>query len=181
MSAFFVSLLVSAAVRMLKYGIAAVYEARKLRRPNIRDKEGTRRWLENLLRWAAYCQQLFFADLATPAFTLGILLELVKPGEKWEALYAAILHDFNISQKFPPEKYAPPLPGEPVGFGERDRLIDSLCRSMKPFAQSRFQGVSDIDDLERQMVEEYLAIVRRLLDHPAVLTQAQRTWHGLRG
>ena len=176
MSGFFVSFLISAGVQLLRYGLGVIYEARRLRRPNIRDKEGTRRWLENLLRWAAYFQQLFFSDLATPAFTLGVLLELVKPGERWDALYAAILHDFNISHTFPPENFAPPLPGNPMAGTERDRLITTLCRSMEPLRQTHMYGDTEPSHLEKQMVEEYLAVIRRLLDHPAVLTQAQRTW-----
>jgi len=179
MTAFFISFLISGGIQLLKYGITAIYEARRLRRPNIRDKEGTRQWLENLLRWIAYLQQSFFSDLATPAFTLGILLELVKPGEKWDAFYAAILHDFNISQKFPPERFGPALPKEPVPPNERKRLIRSLCRSLRPLQKPHLFGDTATGDLEEQMAEEYLGIIRRLLDHPAVLAQAKQTWSGM--
>ncbi len=183
MSAFFVSLLFSAAVQVLKYGIGALYEARKLRRPNLRDKEGTRAYLENLLRWAAYLHRSFFSDLATAGFTLGILLEIVKPGEKWDAFYEALAHDFKISVQFPPAKYNPVGPDDRQP--ERERRILRLCRNLKKHRPSDsfsdFGSGEEVSDLEKVMAEEYLAVTRRLLDHPAVLTQAKRTWHGMRG
>ncbi len=183
MSAIFVSIIFSAAVQALRYGISVLYEARKLRRPDLRDKEGTRAYLENLLRWAAYLHRSFFPDLATAGFTLGILLELVKPGEKWDAFYEALAHDFKVSLKFPPERYDPVRPDN--GLPERERRILKLCRNLKKHRPSdSFSDVDsgeDVSDLEKVMAEEYLAVARRLLDHPAVLTQAKRTWHGMRG
>lgn len=169
MSAFMISILVSCGVQLLKYGIGALYEVRKLRRPNLRDKEGTRAWLENLLRWAAYLQSMFFADLATPAFTLGILLELVKPGEKWDAFYAALIHDFNIT-------------AEPASLRqERERRVRLLCLRLRGTARmNRAQaGSGEVTDLERAMADEYLAIARRLLDHPAALEQARKTYQDM--
>lgn len=184
MSGIIVSILFSFAVQLVRFGITALYEARKLRRPNIRDKEGLRAYLENLLRWAAYVHQSFFPDLATPGFTLGILLEIVKPGEKWDAFYAALIHDFNISQHFPPEKYGTILSDSAGLKDDRDSRIRFCCLCLrKPAdrlpAHGRF-GETDVSDLEKQMAEEYLALVRRLLDHPAVLDQAQRTYAGMR-
>ena len=102
MTSLLVSLIFSAAVQAIKLGITTVYEARKLRRPSIMDKEGTRAWLENTLKWIAYVQRMFFQDLHTMGYTVAVLMELVKQGEKWDALYAAILHDFNIPASFPP-------------------------------------------------------------------------------
>ena len=174
MSAFLISILISLAVQLLKYGISTVYEARKLRRPNIRDKEGTRAWLENLLRWAAYLQQTFFSDLATPALTLAVLLELVKPGEKWDALYEAILHDFNVSRDLAPRR----LPEPEM---ERERKVRSFCRALKErIRMNQAPGDplgDDVSSTERAEAEEYLALFRRLLDHPGVFNQAQKTWH----
>jgi hypothetical protein len=179
MSGIIVSLIFSAAVQALKYGIGVLYEARKLRKPDLRDKEGTRVYLENLLRWAAYLHRSFFSDLATAGFTLGILLEIVRPGEKWDAFYEALAHDYNITTKFPPEKYDPPDDRIP----ERERRILKFCRHLKKRRSdstlSAFDTNDDVSDLEKVMAEEYLAVVRRLLDHPAVLTQAQQTWRNL--
>ena len=173
---FFVSILVSVAVQLLKFGISAVYEARKFTRPNLRDKEGTRAWLENLIRWGSYLQTMFFSDLATPAFTLGILLELVKPGEKWDALYAALLHDFHVTAEFAP----PQSPDTADIRNERERHVRLFCLRLRtPVRMNADPGdfqSSEISDLERAMAEEYLGIMRRLLDHPDVLAQTRKTW-----
>jgi len=174
MTAFVIPILISLGVSLLRYGITALYEARKMRRPNIRDKEGTRVWLENLLRWAAYLQKMFFADLATPAFTLGILLELVKPGAKWDALYAAITHDFNISTTFPPNPAKPVLPGTDT----RETLVKRFAlRIRNRFGNETFDETRlETTPLEMQMAEEYLAVIRRLMEHPAVFNNARQTF-----
>jgi hypothetical protein len=176
MSAFLISILISAAVQLLKFGITSVYEARKFRRPNLRDKEGTRVWLENLIRWGLYLQTMFFSDLATPAFTLRILLELVRPGEKWDALYAALLHDFNVTVEF-----VPPRTPDTAGLRrERERLVRLLCLRLRDPGRMNVapcDGQSpEAGDLERAMAEEYLGLMRRLLDHPTVLSQSQKTY-----
>jgi len=179
MSAFFVSIFVSVAVQLLKFGITAVYEARKFQRPNLRDKEGTRAWLENLIRWGLYLQTMFFSDLATPAFTLRILLELVKPGEKWDALYAALLHDFNITTEFVP----PRSPDTDGPRRERERYVRLLCLRLRAPARMNAapgDGQSpEVSDLERAMAEEYLGILRRFLDHPTVLAQTRKTYQAM--
>lgn len=181
MSGIIVSILFSVAVQLVRFGIGTLYEARKLRRPNLRDKEGTRAYLENLLSWAAYIHRSFFSDLATPGFTLGILLEIVRPGEKWDAFYAALVQDFNISTEFPPSRFDPQVDGSFYGTDDRADRIELLCHLLRG---ERFYGTNsghgDITDLERRMAEEYLAVIRRLLDHPAVLDQARKTYSGMR-
>jgi len=178
MTALIIPILISLGVSLLRYGITALYEARKMRRPNIRDKEGTRVWLENLLRWAAYLQNMFFADLATSAFTLGILLELVKPGPKWDALYAAIAHDFNISTTFPPSQYQPAIPGP----NPREKLVKRLVLRLRKqeFANvsydDRYVEATVTTPLEMQMAEEYLAIIRRLMEHPTIFNNSRQTF-----
>jgi len=176
MSAFVISILISIAVQLLKFGISAVYEARKFRRPNLRDKEGTRVWLENLIRWGFYLQSMFFSDLATLAYTFGILLELVKPGEKWDALHAALLHDFNVTVEF-----VPPRSPETTGLrNERERIVRLFCLRLRNAGRMNIapgnEQNPEISDLERTMAEEYLGIMRRLLDHPTVLAQTQKTY-----
>ena len=182
MAGILVSLLASASIQMLKYAITAAFEARKLRRPNIRDKEGTRQYLENLLKWIAYLQNWFFGDLKTPAFTLGILLEIVKSGPQWDAFYSAIIHDFNVSEKFPPDKYAQLVSDS--GFQDsREGRIGLLCLTLR--GEAKMEAAVHANDnpsitqLEMSMAEEYLAVVRRILDHPAVLGQAQATYRDI--
>ena len=181
MSGFFVSLLLSFAVQAVKYGITAVYEARKFRRPNIRDKEGTRVWLENLLRWSAYLQRLFLPDLKTPAFTIAILLELVRPGEKWDMFYTAILHDFNITGTLAPAR--PVVRSEDSDQG-RSGLIRRLCLTLRGPARMYDNGYGMYDqppsDREIELAEEYLSLARRLLDHPTVLADSHRVWQKVR-
>lgn len=174
MSAILVSFLISFGVQLLKYGIGALYEVRKLRRPNLRDKEGTRVWLENLLRWAAYLQSMFFTDLMTPAFTLGILIELVKPGEKWDAFYAALVHDFNITTDL-----APARPDPATLRQERERRVRLLCLRLRGTARMNPAEYGEVTDLERAMADEYLGIARRLLDHPAALEQARKSYQNM--
>jgi hypothetical protein len=174
-------------VQLLKYGITAVYEARKLKRPDIRDKEGIRAWLENTLRWIAYLQGMFFKDMQTSAFTLGILLELVKPGEKWEALYAAVCHDFNISTSFPPEKYRPVDALPENREKERQNRLRRLCVCLRrPDKMEKEAGLSgeqafpDVSLSEQNAAETWLAVIRQLLDHPDSAKQARKTWSQLK-
>ena len=166
---------------LLRQAVTLVFEARKLRRPNIRDKEGTRAYLENLIRWIIYFQGIFFKDLATPAFTLRILLELVQQGDKWDALYEALCHDFNISATFPPPQYQPEVPGT----DQRERLIKRLILRLRKqeFSKVSFNDkyVDDmlVSGMETQMAEEYLAVLRQFLDHPSILRQSRQIFQDI--
>ena len=170
MSMLLASLLLSLMVQGLKYCITAIYEARKLQRPNIRDKEGTRAYLENLLRWIAYFQSWFFSDMAIPAYVLGVLLELVQPGEKWDAFYNAIIHDFNVRTEFPPRRT--PEIVEPV---ERQRLIRKLCLRIRRVPEYMDDRVIP-EPGETETVEEYLVVARYLLCHPVILDRVRRSY-----
>lgn len=174
---FIVPVLISLGMMLLRYGISAIYEARKLQRPDIRDKEGIRKWLENVLRWAAYLQNMFFSDLATPAFTLGVLLELVKPGPRWDALYAAICHDFNISTTFPPSQYQRLEPDDKT----RDRLLQRLCaRISNRFSDGDHDEYHDVAPSEIRLTEEYLAVIYRMMSHPVTAENERRIFANLK-
>jgi hypothetical protein len=164
-----ISLLFSIGIQIVRYGITFFFEARKLRRPDIRDKEGLRAYLSNVLGWAAYVHNMFFKDLRTVGFTIAVLSEICKQDEQWDAFYDALLHDFGVSAEFPPQKFAPVPEPEPE---KRRRRIDRLCRNLR--ARSIIQNTgSDITDSERWAAEEYLSFARYLLDHPGTVNQTQ--------
>jgi hypothetical protein len=173
MSAIIVSLLLSIGSQVLRHGITVLFEARKLRRPDIRDKEGVRLYLINLLGWSAYLHRLFFRDLHTIGFTIAVMTEICKPGQSYDAFYDALLHDFGITTaEFPPQKYTPsPIP-EPE---KRRRRITRLCRNLRGrnIMGNGFGNSEETTDAERNAAEEYLAFARHLLDHPSVLRQSQ--------
>jgi hypothetical protein len=177
MSATIVSLLLSIGIQIVRYGITVFFEARKLRRPDIRDKEGLRLYLLNLLGWASYLHSMFFKDLRTVGFTIAVLSEICKPGQQWDAFYEALLFDYGISAEFPPQKYAPSLEPEKE---KRKRRINLFCRNLR--ARSIIQNTegSDITDSERNAAEEYLSFARYLLDHPYVLHQTQSVYAAVR-
>jgi hypothetical protein len=175
MSAIIVSLLLSIGTQVLRYGITALFEARKLRRPDMRDKEGVRIYLINLLGWSAYLHRLFFPDLQTIGFTIAVVMEICKNDETWNTFYLALAHDFGINVlEFPPQKYAPSPEPEP---DKRRRRITRLCRSLRGRNIMNSNVPDDYTtDAERNAAEEYLAFARNLLDHPSALCQTQSTY-----
>jgi hypothetical protein len=164
-----ISLILSLGVQCVRYGITIFFEARKFRRPDIRDKEGVRLYLVNLLGWAAYLHNLFLNDLKTVGFTVAVLAQICKPGEVWDAFYDAIVHDFGVSAEFPPKKFEPVPEPEPE---KRRRRLNRFCRTLRTRAIIQINE-SEITDSERGAAEEYLSFARYLLDHPAVWNQTQ--------
>jgi hypothetical protein len=172
-----ISLLLSIGVRIVRYGITVFFEARKLRRPDIRDKEGTRQYLVNIAGWAAYLHNMFLQNLHTVGFAIAVFLEICKPGPQWDAFYDALCYDFGVSGEFPPQKYAPaPVPEKE----KRRRRIDRLCRNLRARSIIRDIGGNDVTESERNTAEEYLSYARYLLDHPAVQHQTQAMYAAVR-
>jgi hypothetical protein len=174
------SLILSVAVQFVRYGITVFFEARKLRRPDIRDKEGTRQYLTNLIGWSAYLHNMFLHDLRTVGFTIGVLGEICKPGPQWDAFYEALLLDFGVSGEFPPKKFAPAPEPEVEKRKRRVRLIDRLCRNLRSRSIIQFAETGEATDKERIAAEEYLSFARYLLDHPYVSQQTQSVYASIR-
>jgi hypothetical protein len=177
-----ISILLPIAGYLTKKGIGAVLQARLLKRPDIRDKDGVRAWLDNVLGWLLYLHGMFMSDLRTSAFVLANIREIVKNNDKWDALYAAILHDFvaNSAQLMPEIAYADTAAAELLP----EQLLDQFCLSLQPSTVmvSPFTDITANDTAphittsERTTALQYISFVLTLLDQPEMAAQHEAVY-----
>jgi hypothetical protein len=176
-----ISILLPVAGYLVKQGIGGVLQARLLKRPDIRDKDGVRAWLDNVLGWLLYLHGMFMSDLRTSAFVLANVREIVKNDAKWDALYAAILHDFVASsqQLMPEISYSDTSDAELLP----SQLLDQFCLSLKPanvdfpvFGEDFNSAVPQITTSERTTALQYISFTLTLLDQPNMAAQHEAVY-----
>jgi hypothetical protein len=177
----FVSILLPVLGYLTRKGISGVLQARMLKRPDIRDKVGVRAWLDNVLGWLLYLHGMFMSDLRTSAFVLANVREIVKNDAKWDALYAAILHDFvaNTSQLMPEAVYSDTSDAELLP----NRLLDQFCITLKSsdskillFGGDFGDNLSQITTSERATALQYISFTLTLLDQPTMAAQHEAVY-----
>jgi hypothetical protein len=176
MSTTIFTLLIPLLVNLLKKGISSIVSVRLLSRPDINDKAGTRAWLDNTLGWLLYLHGMFLSDLRTAAFVLANLRDIVKDDTKWDALYAALLHDFVTTPQLMPELVETSLLQDDTSTAAPNALLDQFCTTLKPAAANigvlhgifSDQAAPVITDEDRSIALQYITFSLNLLDQPGI-------------
>jgi hypothetical protein len=169
----FSSILLSVASALVKSGITKAFQELVVARPDIRDKAGTRKWLQNRLGWIAYLQKFFLSDMRTVIFIIATLREIVDSDTRWDALYDAIIYDYKIDTELMPVE--DPALLEDAGPSPMDIFCQSL-RDEYDSVSDAIVGTVTISEAETETARQFVQLAISLIDEPGSAQNAERVY-----